>query len=191
MSLKSLREHAKRLHVHLGPSRIGRPLPYSYDELVDFILHVQRVHLAPLRGYGGSLARAELAAEAAAVDYVMHGGERLPLFGDLAVLRTLDPAKLRNHAVNLYTKLGPLKITMPVPLNYEDLLDWVLTVERTHLAPLRGLRSFEKAELKAERDLVRAELGYPYYGGSLARKELKELNAERNLVQAELEYPYQ
>merc|ERR1719171_2302258 len=48
-------------------------------------------------------------------------------------------------------------------------------VERTHLAPLRGVRSLEKlekAELKAERDLVKAELGYPLYGGSLARAEL-------------------
>merc|ERR1719359_232317 len=105
-------------------------VPVNYEELLDWVSSVERVHLAPLRGlgslakaerrfekdlvnaelgypyYGGSLARAEVAAEAAAVDYVMHGGERLPFFGDLAVLRTLDPVMLRNHAMKLYTKLG-------------------------------------------------------------------------------------
>merc|ERR1719375_1916627 len=148
-----LRNHAMKLYQVLGPAKIAMQVPLNYEDMLDWVLNVERLHLAPLRGlgslakaelkaerrfekdlvrtelgypyYGGSLARAELAAEAAAVDYVMHGGERLPFFGELAVLRTLDPVKLREHAMKLYRTLGPLKITTPVPVNYEDLVDWV------------------------------------------------------------------
>merc|ERR1719327_721646 len=89
---------------------------------------------------------------------------RLPFFGDAAMLRAMSIESLREHAKKLHIHLGPNKIGRPLPYSYDELIDYILHVQRVHLAPLRGLGSLAKAELKAERDLVKAELGYPYYG---------------------------
>merc|ERR1719161_2817231 len=87
-----LREHAMKLYRKLGHVRIGMSVPYAYDELVDWIWRVQSTHLYPLRGMGGSLARAELRA---AEEYVMLDGLQLPYYSDLSALRALDRELLR------------------------------------------------------------------------------------------------
>lgn len=44
-----LREHAEGLHQTLGPEQLGILLPEHDHELVPWILHVQRVHMEPLK----------------------------------------------------------------------------------------------------------------------------------------------
>merc|ERR1719375_453807 len=84
-----LREHAMKLYRKLGHAKIGMMVPTAYDELVDWVWRVQRMHLDPLRGMGGSLARAELRA---AEEMVMLDGLQLPYYSDLGALRALDSA---------------------------------------------------------------------------------------------------
>jgi len=87
----ALRSHAMYLYQTLGPNRIGESMPDSRDDLVDFIVRVQRAHLghgsvnttptrmlSPSRRDGTSIATslspmrnaqlAELAAEEAIID---------------------------------------------------------------------------------------------------------------------------
>merc|ERR1719387_2627451 len=91
-----LREHAMKLYRKLGHGRIGMSVPMAYDELVDWVWRVQGMHLDPLRGRGGSLARAEARAELrAAEEYVMLDGLQLPYYSDLGALRALDRELLR------------------------------------------------------------------------------------------------
>merc|ERR1719191_804528 len=86
-----LREHAMKLYRKLGHAKIGMMVPTAYDELVDWVWRVQRMHLDPLRGMGGSLARAEARAEfRAAEEMVMLDGLQLPYYSDLGALRALD-----------------------------------------------------------------------------------------------------
>merc|ERR1719460_819968 len=127
-------------------------VPIAYDELVDWICRVQRMHLDPLRGRPGSLARAEARAELrAAEEYVMLDGLQLPYYSDLGSLRALDRELLREHAMKLYRKLGHGKIGMMVPTAYDELVDWVWRVQRMHLDPLRGMGgSLARAEARAE-----------------------------------------
>merc|ERR1719387_1611052 len=82
-----LREHAMKLYSKLGHAKIGMSVPTAYDELVDWVWRVQGMHLDPLRGVGGSLARAELRA---AEEYVMLDGLQLPFYRDAVALRSLD-----------------------------------------------------------------------------------------------------
>merc|ERR1719161_273409 len=131
----------------------------------------------------------------------MLNGIRLPFYTDIAVLRAMSVEALREHAKKLHLHLGPSKIGRPLPYSYEELVDYIMHVQRAHLAPLRGLAgSLERAELKAERDFVRAELGYPYYPKKrpdpkaemdLAKAELAgaQLKVERSLARSEARYP--
>merc|ERR1719387_2535539 len=83
LDAEMLREHALKLYRKLGHAKIGTSVPTAYDELVDWVWRVQGMHLDPLRGVGGSLARAELRAELRAAEYVMLDGLQLPYYSDL------------------------------------------------------------------------------------------------------------
>merc|ERR1719502_2549912 len=78
----ALREHAMHLHRSLGPSKIETHVPLTYESMLEWVLHHQHLHLAPLRGR--SLERAvehEVDREIAA-EYVMLEGTRVPFFTD-------------------------------------------------------------------------------------------------------------
>merc|ERR1712087_725278 len=70
------------------------------------------------------------------VEYVYHGGQQLPFHADHH-LRTWHPTKLREHAMILYRTLGHHVVGSAVPTLDHQLIDWILNVQRVHLAPLR------------------------------------------------------
>merc|ERR1719443_1066244 len=114
-----LREHAMKLYRKLGREKIGKTVPTAYEELVDWVWRVQRMHLDPLRGVKVAPARAEARAELrAAEEYVMLEGLQLPYYSDLGSLRALDRELLREHAMKLYRRLGHEKIGKMVPTAY-------------------------------------------------------------------------
>jgi len=63
------------------------------------------------------------------------GGVRLDVYSELE-LRSLSRLALREHAERLQRVLGGRIITS-LPTIYEDLIAWVLSVQRLHLEPLR------------------------------------------------------
>merc|ERR1711937_196481 len=93
----------------------------------DWVLQVQGRHLDPLR---------TTMAAAAALDYVMFEGARLPLFAE-SHLRTLDRIRLREHAQLIYRTLGSRYGILAPELYDGDLADWILQVQGRHLEPLQ------------------------------------------------------
>jgi len=47
----ALREHALTLYRTLGHSKIGMAVPQTYDQVLDWVMRVQGMHLEPLRGF--------------------------------------------------------------------------------------------------------------------------------------------
>lgn len=137
----ALRDRADLLYRTLGSDRVMIRPPDAYDDLVSWILRIQRVHLeefraARLRAYERDpLARDPLARldpldrpwrdrDVFALD-----GARIPFLSDLD-LRTMDRVALRDHATMLYTRLGSDRIGFGLPASDADLADWILRVQR-------------------------------------------------------------
>merc|ERR1711904_160070 len=83
-------------------------------------------------------------AAAAALDYVMFEGARLPLFAE-SHLRTLDRIRLREHAQLIYRTLGSRYGILAPELYDGDLSDWILQVQGRHLEPLKTKTSYMDA----------------------------------------------
>merc|ERR1719203_2368033 len=96
-------------------------------------------------------------AQPAGYEYVVFGGQRLPLFADHH-LRTLHPTKLREHATLLYRHVGHGLIGAAVPINDAELLQWILNVQRMHLAPLRATGALTTTLQAAPRTITTAPL---------------------------------
>ena len=75
-------------------------------------------------------------AAAAAVDYVLFEGTRLP-FAAKSHLRTLDRLRLHEHAQMIYRTLGSRHEILAPELYQGDLADWILQVQGRHLEPLQ------------------------------------------------------
>merc|ERR1711937_141947 len=101
----------------------------------DWVLQVQGRHLDPLR---------TTMAAAAALDYVMFEGARLPLFA-ASHLRTLDRIRLREHAQLIYRTLGSRYGILAPELYDGDLAEWILQVQGRHLEPLKTKTSYMDA----------------------------------------------
>merc|ERR1712224_642046 len=128
-----LREHAQLIYRSLaGRLQILDPALYSGD-LVDWVLQGQGRHLDPPRTtVATAAALGSPMAAAAAMDYVMFEGARLPLFAE-SHLRTLDRIRLREHAQLIYRTLGS-RYGILAPEHYDgDLADWILQVQGRHL----------------------------------------------------------
>merc|ERR1719387_1811247 len=132
-----LREHAQLIYRSLsGRLQILDAALYSGD-LVDWVLQVQGRHLDPLRTtVATAAALGSPMATAAALDYVMFEGARLPLFAERH-LRTLDRIRLREHAQLIYRTLGVRHDILAPELYAGDLVDWILQMQGRHLEPLR------------------------------------------------------
>merc|ERR1719221_143139 len=74
-------------------------------------------------------------ANPAHVQYVTFEGAQLPHFHETH-LRTLHPAKLREHANLLYSVIGHTTLGQAVPVNDYELVEWIIWVQDLHLAPL-------------------------------------------------------
>merc|ERR1711904_517442 len=83
-------------------------------------------------------------AAAAAMDYVMFEGARLPLFAE-SHLRTLDRIRLREHAQLIYRTLGSRYGILAPELYDGDLAEWILQVQGRHLEPLKTKTSYMDA----------------------------------------------
>merc|ERR1719201_1776130 len=140
-----LRAHAQLIYRSLsGRLQILDPAVYSGD-LVDWVLQVQGRHLDPLRTtVATAAALGSPMAAAAALDYVMFEGARLPLFAERH-LRTLDRIRLREHAQMLYRTLGSRYGILAPELYDGDLADWILQVQGRHLEPLKTKTSYMDA----------------------------------------------
>merc|ERR1719355_364370 len=140
-----LREHAQLIYRTLsGRHQLLDPLLYSGD-LVDWVLQVQGRHLDPLRTtVAAAAALGSPMAAAAAMDYVMFEGARLPLFAE-SHLRTLDRIRLREHAQLIYRTLGSRYGILAPELYDGDLADWILQVQGRHLEPLKTKTSYMDA----------------------------------------------
>merc|ERR1719387_2493958 len=138
-------EHAQLIYRSLsGRLQILDPLLYSGD-LVDWVLQVQGRHLDPLRTtVATAAALGSPMAAAAAMDYVMFEGTRLPLFAERH-LRTLDRIRLREHAQLIYRTLGSRYGILAPELYDGDLTDWILQVQGRHLEPLKTKTSYMDA----------------------------------------------
>merc|ERR1719161_1025345 len=140
-----LREHAQLIYRSLaGRLQILDPAVYSGD-LVDWVLQVQGRHLDPLRTtVATAAALGSPMAAAAAMDYVMFEGARLPFFAERH-LRTLDRIRLREHAQLIYRSLGSRFGILDPALYDGDLADWILQVQTRHLQPLKTKTSYMDA----------------------------------------------
>merc|ERR1712118_312132 len=85
-----------------------------------------------------------MGAAAAALDYVMFEGARLPLFAE-SHLRTLDRIRLREHAQLIYRTLGSRYGILAPELYDGDLAEWILQVQGRHLEPLKTKTSYMDA----------------------------------------------
>merc|ERR1719503_333618 len=112
--------------------------PDVYDDLVSWILRIQRVHLeefrtARLRAYERDpLARIDLLDRSwRERDGFGIDGARIPFLSDLD-LRTMDRVALRDHATMLYTRLGSDRVGFGLPTSDADLADWILRWQRMY-----------------------------------------------------------
>ena len=93
--------------------------------MLEWFLHHQRVHLAPLRGRSLERAVERPVDREMAAEYVMLEGTRLPFFTE-SELRALDEVALRERAMQLHRLREPSKIGTEAPLTQGAMLDWVL-----------------------------------------------------------------
>merc|ERR1712078_789505 len=127
-----------------GRLQILDPALYSGD-LIDWVPQVQGRHLDPLRTtVATAAALGSPMAAAAAMDYVMFEGARLPLFAERH-LRTLDRIRLREHAQLIYRTLGSRYGILAPELYDGDLAEWILQVQGRHLEPLKTKTSYMDA----------------------------------------------
>merc|ERR1719443_775802 len=140
-----LREHAQLIYRSLsGRLQILDPMLYGGD-LVDWVLQLQGRHLDPLRTtVATAAALGSPMAAAAAMDYVMFEGARLPFFAERH-LRTLDRIRLREHAQLIYRTLGSRYGILAPELYDGDLAEWILQVQGRHLEPLKTKTSYMDA----------------------------------------------
>merc|ERR1712151_236622 len=96
-------------------------------------------------------------SQAVGHEYVLFGGQQLPFFADHH-LRTLHPTKLREHAMLLHRHVGHGLIGAAVPINDAELLQWILNVQRMHLAPLRTAGALTTTLQAAPRSITTAPL---------------------------------
>lgn len=74
-------------------------------------------------------------SRAAEIEYVVIGGQQVAFY-EIIHLQSLTPVQLREHAVKLNGLFG-VKIDRPLPTNDAHLIEWILFVQNTHVAPLR------------------------------------------------------
>jgi len=134
----SLRDRADLLYRTLGSDRVMIRPPDAYDDLVSWILRIQRVHLEEFRAARLGL-RAYERNPLARLDPLDRpwregrdtDGSRIPLYSDLD-LRTMDRVSLRDHATMLYTRLGSDRVGFGLPTSDADLADWILRWQRMY-----------------------------------------------------------
>lgn len=115
----TLRERADLLVRGLEGSTFIRA-PGMFEDMVAWILRVQRLYLEPLLPRWPSRGPWP------------HELMRLPVFSEL-MLRSMDRASLREHACLLYSRIGAARIGFAMPSFDRDLVEWILRVQRAHL----------------------------------------------------------
>jgi len=91
---------------------------------------ISTVAAAPV-SYGAASAT----HSAGMTQFVNFQGKQLPHFHEVH-LRTLDSAKLREHANLLYSTIGHANLGKAVPVYDHELLEFIIWCQNMHLVPL-------------------------------------------------------